>query len=277
MTGAAANTKTNGAKIKTPEQIEKMRVAGKLAARVLDYIGEHVRPGVSTGELDRLCHDYIKAQGAAAPTVNYAPPGHPPYPCATCVSVNHQVCHGVPSFKKILKRGDIANIDITVLKDGWHGDSSRMFYVGKPSVLAKRLCATSLECLWLGLAAVAPGRRLGDIGAAIQQCAESRGYGVVREFCGHGLGASFHEPPQILHYGKKGEGEEIVPDMVFTIEPMINAGAPGVKTLSDGWTAVTKDRSLSAQWEHTVRVTENGCEVLTISDAEESRRFLRAS
>ncbi len=270
----ADGKKSGGILIKTPEQIEKMRAAGKIAARTLDFIGGHVRPGISTGELDRLCHEFITTQGATSPTVNYAPPGHPPYPCATCVSVNHQVCHGVPSFKKILRRGDIVNIDVTILKDGWHGDTSRMYFAGQPSVLAQRLSRTALECLWLGMRAVAPGRRLGDIGAAIQERAESRGYGVVRDFCGHGLGASFHEPPQVLHYGKSGEGPALAPNMVFTIEPMINAGKPGVKTLSDGWTAVTRDRSLSAQWEHTVRVSETGCEVLTISDTEEKRRFI---
>lgn len=261
--------------IKTPAQIEKMRVAGKLAAAVLDYIADYVRPGVSTGELDKLCADKIAALGASAPTINYAPRGHPPYPCATCISVNHQVCHGVPSFRKVLRRGDIVNIDITVKKDGWHGDTSRMYFAGQPSVLAKRLSQTARECLWLAMAQVAPGRRLGDIGAAIQECAEPRGYGVVRDFCGHGLGASFHEPPQILHYGKRGEGAKLVENMVFTIEPMINAGSPKVKTLADGWTAVTRDRSLSAQWEHTVRVSETGCEVLTIPDAEEHHRFLQ--
>lgn len=260
--------------IKTPAQIEKMRVAGKIAAGILDYIAGYVRPGISTGELDKLCAERITAMGASAPTINYAPRGHPPYPCATCISVNHQVCHGVPSFRKVLRRGDIVNIDITVKKDGWHGDTSRMYFAGQPSILAKRLCQTALECLWLGMAQVAPGRTLGDIGAAIQGCAESRGYGVVREFCGHGLGATFHEPPQILHYGKKGEGIKLEENMVFTIEPMINAGKPGVKTLADGWTAVTKDRSLSAQWEHTIRVSPTGCEVLTIADSEEPRRHL---
>ena len=274
------------AKTKTPAQIEKMRTAGKLAASVLDYIADYVRPGISTGELDKLCAERIAALGASAPTINYAPQGHPPYPCATCISVNHQVCHGVPSFRKMLRRGDIVNIDITVQKDGWHGDTSRMYYAeardivgdieSEESFICMRLSQTALECLWLGMAQVAPGRRLGDIGAAIQECAEGRGYGVVRDFCGHGLGASFHEPPQILHYGKRGEGAVLVQDMVFTIEPMINAGSPDVKTLADGWTAVTRDRSLSANGNTPAR-KQTGLRSANHRRCEEHRRFLSNS
>ena len=259
--------------IKSDSDIEKMRVAGKLAARVLDYISPHVIPGVSTGELDQLCHEFILKNDALPAPLNYTPVGSHPYPKSTCISINHQVCHGVPSFERLLKNKDIINIDITVIKDGWHGDTGRMFFVGTPSILAERLCQTTLECLWSGIHAVHPGAYLGDIGAAIQTVAESRGYSVVRDFCGHGLGRNFHEAPQVLHYGKSGEGIEIKPNMVFTIEPMVNAGKSSVKVLADGWTAVTRDRSLSAQWEHTVRVSESGYEVLTVSDTEEALRF----
>jgi len=266
---------------KTPEEIQKMRVAGKLASEVLDYITPFVKPGVSTGELDRLCHDYmVNVQGtipaplnyAPAP-LNYAPPGYAPYPKSICTSVNHQVCHGVPG-DKALKKGDIVNLDITVIKDGYHGDTSRMFVVGnEASILAKRLCQVTLECLWIGIAQVRPGTRLGDIGHAIQKHAEGSGFSVVREFCGHvrefcghGIGSKFHEDPQVLHYGKPNTGVELVPGMTFTIEPMINAGKAAISELPDGWTIVTKDRSLSAQWEHTILVTETGVEVLTVSD-----------
>jgi methionyl aminopeptidase len=252
--------------IKTPEQIEKMRVAGRLAAEVLDYIEPHVQPGVTTAELDRLCHDYmVNVQDTIPAPLNYAPPGYSPYPKSICTSINHQVCHGVPGDKK-LKRGDIVNLDITVIKEGFHGDTSRMFIVGgEASILARRLCAVTYECLWLGIVQVRPGGRLGDIGHAIQRYAESNGFSVVREFCGHGIGAKFHEEPQVLHYGKPGTGPELRPGMTFTIEPMINAGKAAISELPDGWTIVTKDRSLSAQWEHTVLVTETGHEVLTIS------------
>ncbi|MBI3140999.1 MAG: type I methionyl aminopeptidase [Rhodocyclales bacterium] len=252
--------------IKTPQQVEKMRVAGRLAAEVLDFIEPHVRPGVTTAELDRLCHDYmVNVQGTVPAPLHYAPPGYSPYPKSICTSVNHQVCHGVPGEKR-LKRGDIVNLDITVIKDDWHGDTSRMFLVGgEASILARRLCAVTYECLWLGIAQVRPGARLGDIGHAIQSHAESSGFSVVREFCGHGIGTRFHEEPQVLHYGKPGTGIELRAGMTFTIEPMINAGRAAISELPDGWTIVTKDRSLSAQWEHTVLVTDTGYEVLTLS------------
>ena len=252
--------------IKTPEDIEKMRVACRLAAEVLDYIEPFVKPGVTTGELDRLCHEYmVNVQHTIPAPLNYAPPGYTPYPKAICTSVNHQVCHGVPG-DKALKKGDIVNLDITVIKDGYHGDTSRMFIVGGDGpILAKRLCQVTYECLWLGIAAVRPGARLGDIGHAIQKHAEGNGFSVVREFCGHGIGLKFHEEPQVLHYGKPGTGVALQPGMIFTIEPMINAGKAAISELPDGWTIVTKDRSLSAQWEHTILVTETGVEVLTLS------------
>jgi methionyl aminopeptidase len=251
--------------IKTPEEIEQMRVACRLAGEVLDHIQPFVVPGVTTAELDRRCHDYMTNQQGCIPApLNYAPPGYPPYPKSICASVNHQVCHGVPNDRP-LKKGDIVNLDITTIKDGWHGDTSRMFVVGDASILAKRLVAITHECLWLGIAAVKPGAHLGDIGAAIQRHAESNGFSVVREFCGHGIGRKFHEEPQVLHYGKHGSGVRLEPGMVFTIEPMINAGKAAVSELPDGWTIVTKDRSLSAQWEHTIAITESGVEVLTLS------------
>jgi methionyl aminopeptidase len=252
--------------IKDNNEIEKMRVAGKLAAEVLDYITPFVKPGVTTGELDKLCHDYmVEVQGCIPAPLNYAPHGHQPYPKSICTSVNHQVCHGVPS-EKILKNGDIVNLDITTIKDGYHGDTSRMFCVGTPSVQAKRLCDITHECMWLGIVQVRPGATLGDIGYAIQQHAEKNGYSVVREFCGHGIGKKFHEEPQVLHYGKPGSGLKLQAGMIFTIEPMINAGKRDIRQLGDGWTIVTKDHSLSAQWEHTVLVTADGYEVMTISD-----------
>ena len=252
--------------IKTPEEIEKMRVAGRLASEVLDYVEPHVKPGVTTAELDRLCHDYmVNVQGTIPAPLNYAPPGYQPYPKSICASINHQVCHGVPS-DKALKKGDIVNLDITVIKDGWHGDTSRMFIVGKDaSILAKRLCAVTYECLWLGIGQVRPGAHLGDIGHAIQRHAESNGFSVVREFCGHGIGRQFHEEPQVLHYGRPKTGIKLEAGMICTIEPMINAGKAAISELPDGWTIVTKDRSLSAQWEHTVLVSEDGAEVLTLS------------
>ena len=252
--------------IKTAEEIENMRVAGRLAAEVLDYIDPFVTPGVTTAELDRLCHDYmVKVQGTIPAPLNYAPPGYTPYPKSICTSVNHQVCHGVPGDKK-LKKGDVINLDITTIKDGWHGDTSRMFIAGEGSIQAKRLCEITFECMWLGISAVRPGAHLGDIGAVIQKHAEGNGFSVVREFCGHGIGRKFHEEPQVLHYGKAGTGAELRPGMIFTIEPMINAGKAAISELPDGWTIVTKDRSLSAQWEHTIVVTETGVEVLTVSD-----------
>lgn len=251
--------------IKTPEEIEKMRVAGRLAAEVLDYIQPFVKPGISTGELDRLCHDYmVNVQGTIPAPLDYAPSGHDPYPRSICASVNHQVCHGVPGEKQ-LKSGDIVNLDITVIKDGYHGDTSRMFYVGEPSIQARRLCEVTYECMWLGIEEVRPGAHLGDIGHAIQRHAEKYGYSVVREFCGHGIGRAFHEEPQVLHYGKPGTGLKLQAGMTFTIEPMINAGRRDIRQLGDGWTIVTKDHSLSAQWEHTVLVTDDGYEVLTVS------------
>lgn len=251
--------------IKTADEIEKMRVAGRLAAEVLDTITPHIRPGITTGELDRLCHRHmVEVQGTIPAPLHYAPPGYKPFPKSICTSVNHQVCHGVPG-DRVLKIADILNIDITVIKDGYHGDTSRMFYVGEPSIQARRLCDVTRECMWHGIRAVRPEGYLGDIGAAIQQHAESHGYSVVREFCGHGIGRKFHEEPQVLHYGRAGTGLRLQPGMVFTIEPMINAGRPAIRELADGWTIVTKDHSLSAQWEHTVLVTETGCEVLTLS------------
>ncbi len=251
--------------IKTPQEIEKMRVAGRLTSEVLDYIGPFVKPGVTTNELDRLCHDLIvNVQNAIPAPLNYAPNGHTPYPKSICTSINHQICHGVPS-EKALKNGDIVNIDITVIKDGYHGDSSRMYYVGEPSIQARRLCETTYQAMWKGINRVRAGAYLGDIGYAIQSFVEPLGYSVVREFCGHGIGRNFHEDPQVLHYGKPGTGLVLEPGMTFTIEPMINAGRRDIRQMPDGWTIVTKDRSLSAQWEHTVLVTDGGYEVLTVS------------
>ncbi len=251
--------------LKGTEDIDKMRVAGRLAADVLDYIAPHLVAGVTTGELDRLCHDYmVNVQGTIPAPLNYAPPGYRPYPKSICTSVNHQVCHGVPG-DKLLKSGDIVNIDITVIKDQYHGDTSRMFYVGEPSIQARRLCDLTYECMWRGIREVKAGAHLGDVGAVIQQHAESHGFSVVREFCGHGIGRRFHEEPQVLHYGRPGTGLKLQAGMIFTIEPMINAGKPAIRELADGWTIVTKDHSLSAQWEHTVLVTQTGYEVLTLS------------
>ncbi len=251
--------------IKTAQEIQKMRVAGRLAGEVLDFIEPHVVPGVTTCELDRLCHEYMTdVQGTVPAPLNYTPAGYKPFPKAICTSVNHQVCHGIPG-ERVLKNGDILNIDITVIKDGYHGDTSRMFYAGEPSIQAKRLCEVTFECMWLGIRAVRPAGYLGDIGAAIQRHAESNGYSVVREFCGHGIGRRFHEEPQVLHYGRAGTGARLEPGMIFTVEPMVNAGRAAIRELADGWTIVTKDHSLSAQWEHTVLVTEAGFEVLTLS------------
>jgi methionyl aminopeptidase len=250
---------------KSEEDIEKMRVAGRLAAEVLDFVTPHVVAGVTTGELDRLCHDYmVETQHTIPATLNYAPPGHVPYPASICTSVNHVVCHGIPGDKK-LKPGDILNIDITVIKDGFHGDTSRMFFVGTPSIQAKRLVEATYEAMWRGIRAVRPGAHLGDIGHTIQKFAESHGFSIVREFCGHGIGRQFHEDPQVLHYGQSSTGLRLLPGMTFTIEPMINAGRAAIRSLADGWTIVTADHSLSAQWEHTVLVTSEGYEVLTVS------------
>ena len=306
---------------KTPEEVAKMRVAGRLASEVLDFIAAHVRPGITTDELDALCHEYmVKGQSTIPAPLNYAPPGYQPYPKSICTSVNQVVCHGVPGPKR-LKAGDIVNVDITVIKDGfhgdtsrmfyvgepsiqarrlceityqcmwlgiqavrpgaylgdivniditvikegWHGDTSRMFYVGEPSIQARRLCEITYQCMWLGIQAVRPDAHLGDIGHAIQSYAEEHGFSVVREFCGHGIGRKFHEEPQVLHYGRPQTGLRLQPGMIFTVEPMINAGKAGIRQLADGWTIVTKDHSLSAQWEHTVLVTDSGFEVLTVS------------
>lgn len=250
--------------IKTPEDIEKMRIAGRLAGEVLTMIGPHVRSGVTTDELNQICHDYITQEQQAIPApLNYGGSSHrSAFPKSICTSVNHVVCHGVPGQKK-LKDGDIVNVDVTVIKDGYHGDTSKMFVVGKPSIQAQRLITVTQECLYLGIKMVRPGIHFGDIGAAIQKHAESNSFSIVREYCGHGIGKDFHEDPNVLHYGKGGEGAEIKAGMIFTIEPMINAGKRDVKEMPDQWTVVTKDHSLSAQWEHTILVTETGYEVLT--------------
>lgn len=244
--------------IKTPEEQQKMREAGRLAAQVLDMIGPHVQPGVSTDELDRICNDFIVNTQKTIP----ANVGYNGFPKTLCTSVNHVVCHGIPNDKR-LKNGDIINIDVTVIKDGFHGDTSKMYFVGEPSVMAKRLVQVTHDAMLLGIEMVRPGARLGDIGHAIQQFAEGHGFSVVREYCGHGIGRVYHEDPQVLHYGSPGIGLELKAGMTFTVEPMINAGKRHVKTLPDGWTVVTKDHSLSAQWEHTVLVTPTGHEILT--------------
>ena len=252
---------------KDAEGVSGMRVAGKLASEVLDYLTPHVVPGVTTNELDRLAHTYItEVQHTVPAPLNYRGGGSIPYPKSICTSVNHQVCHGIPNDKP-LKKGDIVNIDITVIKDGWHGDTSRMFVAGETSIAARRLCSITYEAMWRGIVVVKPGARLGDVGWAIQKFAEAQGFSVVREFCGHGIGRVFHEEPQVLHYGKPGTLDELRPGMTFTIEPMINAGRKEIKEgpEKDGWTIVTKDHSLSAQWEHTVLVTETGYNVLTLS------------
>ncbi|MFN3714580.1 MAG: type I methionyl aminopeptidase [Alcanivoracaceae bacterium] len=250
--------------LKTPEQIAEMREAGRLAGEVLDMIGQYVQPGVTTEELDRICHSYIVNEQKAIP----APLGYKGFPKSICTSVNHVVCHGIPSDKKVLKKGDIVNIDITVIKNGWHGDTSKMFVVGDVNPMARRLIDITRECMVRAIRMVKPGVRLGDLGHAIQQLAEAERFSVVREYCGHGIGQVFHEEPQVLHYGKPGTGLELKAGMVFTIEPMINAGKAATKLLPDGWTAVTKDHKLSAQWEHTIAVTETGFEVLTLRKEE---------
>ncbi len=247
-----------GIVLKTPEEIEAMRVAGQLAAEVLQMILPHVRPGVTTGELDRICHEYITGTQQAIP----APLNYKGFPKSICTSVNHVICHGIPGEKK-LKEGDIINIDVTVIKDGWHGDTSKMFQVGETSIRARRICAVAHESMVRGIDMVAPGVRLGEIGHTIQKYAEGQACSVVREYCGHGIGQVFHEDPQVLHYGRPGTGEVLVPGMVFTIEPMVNLGKRDTRLLPDGWTVVTRDRSLSAQWEHTMAVTESGYDVLT--------------
>jgi methionyl aminopeptidase len=249
--------------LKNSTDIEHMRIAGRLAAEVLEMIEPYVKEGVTTDELDQICHDYIVDVQKAIP----APLNYNGFPKSICTSVNHQVCHGIPSAKK-LKSGDIVNIDVTVLKDGYHGDTSKMFVIGKPSILAERLIRITQECMYIGIELVKPGVHLGDIGAAIQEHAEKNRFSVVREYCGHGIGKVFHEPPNVLHYGKPGTREQIEAGMIFTIEPMINAGKRDVKLLPDGWTVVTKDHSLSAQWEHTILVTETGYDILTLRNEE---------
>jgi methionyl aminopeptidase len=252
--------------IKTADEIQHMRVAGRLGSEVLDFIAPHVKAGITTGALDALCHEFmVNVQGTVPAPLNYCPPGHTPYPKSICTSVNHQVCHGIPG-SKVLKNGDIVNIDITVIKDGFHGDTSRMFMVGEPSKQAARLCAITFESLWIGIREVRAGAHLGDVGHAIQTFAENAGFSVVREFCGHGIGRNFHEEPQVLHYGRRGSGLALKAGMIFTIEPMINAGRRNIRQLADGWSIVTADHSLSAQWEHTVLVTDDGFEVLTLSE-----------
>ena len=245
--------------IKSPQEIEKMREAGRLAADVLAMIKEHVKPGATTEDLDKLCHDFIVEQQKAIP----ANLGYRGFPKTICTSVNNVICHGIPSATKVLKAGDIVNIDVTVIKDGFHGDTSRMYFVGEPSVLAKRLVETTREAMWRGIKSVRPGATLGDIGHAIQTYVESNRFSVVREYCGHGIGRIYHEDPQVLHYGRPGDGLVLKKGMTFTIEPMVNAGARHTRLLPDGWTVVTKDHSLSAQWEHTVAVTADGFEILT--------------
>lgn len=249
--------------IKNSEDIQKMRIAGRLAAEVLDMITPYVKEGITTEKLDEICHDYIVNEQKAIP----APLNYHGYPKSICTSVNHQVCHGIPGPKK-LKDGDIVNIDVTVLKDGYHGDTSKMFTIGKPSILADRLIKVTHECLFLGIEQIKPGAYFGDIGATIQQYAEKNRFTVVREYCGHGIGKVFHEAPNVLHYGAAGTGAMLKPGMIFTIEPMINAGKREVKLLPDNWTVVTKDHSLSAQWEHTILVTETGYEILTLRNEE---------
>ena len=252
------------------EEIDKMRVAGRLAASVLEMIGEHVKPGATTEDLDRICHEFIVGDLGCVPApLNYrASAGQTPFPKSVCTSVNHVVCHGIPTTKKVLKNGDAVNIDVTIIKEGYHGDTSKMFFVGKPNVLARRLVAITQECLYRGIAEVRPGAHIGNIGHAIARHAQAHRFSVVREFCGHGIGAKFHDEPQVLHYGKRDQGLVLQPGMAFTIEPMINAGKRHVKILPDEWTVVTKDHKLSAQWEHTLLVTEEGVEVLTLRTEE---------
>jgi len=261
LTGA---TQAMQVTIKTPAEQEQMRVAGRLAADVLDMIGAYIVPGVTTDELNARCHDYIVNVQKAIP----APLNYRGFPKSICTSVNHVVCHGIPSPDKRLKQGDIINVDVTVIKDGWHGDTSRMFAVGKIAPAAQRLIDITREAMWIGIRQIRPGVRLGDLGAAIQGFVEPQHLSIVREYCGHGIGKIFHEDPQVLHYGERGRGFELVPGMTFTVEPMVNAGKRHVRLLPDGWTVITKDHSLSAQWEHTVLVTDTGYEVLTLGAAE---------
>ena len=255
--------------IKSKTDIGKMRIAGKLASEVLEMIGQHVKPGVSTEELDQICHEYIIKEQNAIP----APLNYKGFPKSICTSVNHQICHGIPSDAKKLKNGDIINIDVTVIKDEYHGDTSRMFSVGKTSTLSNRLCEVTRQSMIEGIKVIKPGSTIGDIGAAIQQYAEAKNYSVVREYCGHGIGKKFHESPQILHYGKKNTGLRLEEGMIFTVEPMINVGSYKTKTLNDGWTVVTQDHELSAQYEHTVLVTNDGFEILTLRSEEDINEF----
>ena len=255
--------------IKTPEEIQKMRVAGKLASDVLMMIKNFVKPGITTGELDMICHRYIVEEQNAIP----APLNYRGFPKSICTSVNHQICHGIPSDTKKLKSGDIINIDITVIKDGYYGDTSRMFLVGKTNTLSNRLCEVTRQSMIEGIKIIKPGATIGDIGAAIQEYAEQNNYSVVREYCGHGIGKKFHESPQILHYGKRNTGLTLGAGMIFTVEPMINVGSYRTKTLSDGWTVVTQDHQLSAQYEHTVLVTNTGSDILTIRPEEDPHEF----
>ena len=248
--------------------LDKMRAACQAAASTLDYLAQFVRPGITTGELDRLCLEYITDElKVKSATVGYAPPGYTPFPGAICTSVNHVICHGIPG-DKVLKNGDILNIDVTVIKDGWYGDTSRMYYIGEPSILARRLVDITYECMWLGIEAVRPGATLGDVGHVIQRHAENAGFSVVREYCGHGVGQQFHQEPQVLHYGKPGTGARLKPGMTIAIEPMVNEGAEGVRQLSDKWTYVTSDGSLSAHFEHTIAILSDGPEILTSVDGD---------
>ena len=256
--------------IKSKVDIEKMRIAGKLASEVLEMIGQYVKPGVSTEELDQICHDYIVKEQNAIP----APLNYKGFPKSICTSVNHQVCHGIPSDDKILKESDIINIDVTVIKEGFHGDTSKMYHVGKPSILAERLCKVTQECMYQAISIVKPGLHIGDIGAVIQKHAYDNNFSVVKDYCGHGIGKNFHESPQILHYGIKNTGMRLEEGMTFTIEPMINSGKYKTKLLNDGWTVVTQDHSLSAQWEHTILVTSNGYEILTLRNEENIEKKL---
>jgi len=256
--------------IKSKADIGKMRIAGKLASEVLEMIGQHVKPGVSTEELDQICHEYIVKEQNAIP----APLNYKGFPKSICTSVNHQVCHGIPSDDKILKESDIVNIDVTIIKEGFHGDTSKMYHVGKPSILAERLCKVTQECMYKAINIVKPGLHIGDIGAVIQKHAYDNNFSVVKDYCGHGIGRNFHESPQILHYGIKNTGMRLEEGMTFTIEPMINAGKYKTKLLNDGWTVVTQDHSLSAQWEHTILVTSNGYEILTLRDEENIEKEL---
>lgn len=251
--------------IKTPEEMTKMRKAGQMAAEVLTMIGEYVKPGVTTNKLNQICHDYIVNEQKAIP----APLNYRGFPKSICTSVNHVVCHGIPNDKP-LKKGDIINIDVTVIYEGYHGDTSKMFMVGKPSILAERLVSVTQACMYSAIKAVKPGLKLGDIGHIIATRAHQEGFSIVREYCGHGIGKQFHEEPQVLHYGRPGVGVQLVPGMTFTIEPMINAGKRHVTLMPDEWTVVTKDRSLSAQWEHTILVTETGVEILTLREEEQT-------